>query len=351
MEENILLSIFVLMPLLIAFSAYNFFKKIVPRFKKYKFPKLVIGNLLCFLLLCSLIILGAEVYYRFIYDTTDSFGLTKVAKKWHMRHYKYNNYNVRDSVDYNPKLSGKRRITFFGDSFTAGHGINNVENRFANKIRKLRPEFEIHVMAGNGWDTAKQLGTMVELAQNGYEFDNVVLVYVLNDISDLVPEWSKILDRIYSIKPAFLFEYSYFFNILYFRSYSKIDPDVANYYGFVNDAYNSEIWDRQKQLLTSIKDGMDARGIKFSVIIFPFMHDIGEDYKYEEVHEKIDNFWKSLNVPYLDLLTVYKSYSSKQLVVNKNDAHPNKFAHSLASKAIDKFLHQSLVASPNISQK
>ena len=238
MEENILLAVFTLCPILTGLLIYLFVKKISSHIKKANWLKLIIGNILVFIFLCSLILLGGEIYYRFICDTTDSFGLTKVSIDWHKHHYKYNNYDVRDSVDYNPKLSGKPRITFVGDSFTAGYGVADVENRFANKIRKMRPDLEIHVFAGNGWDTVRQLATLIELSRNGYEFDNLVLVYNLNDISDSIEQWGQILNRIYSSKPSFLCKHSYFLNMLYCRYFAAHDPDASNYYGFVENAYN-----------------------------------------------------------------------------------------------------------------
>ena len=33
------------------------------------------------------------------------------------------------------------------------------------------------------------------MAKNGYQFDTVVLVYCLNDVADIIPEWQTILQR------------------------------------------------------------------------------------------------------------------------------------------------------------
>src|ERR1043166_10236465 len=99
-------------------------------------PRLAAGNALVFCFLCSLGFLGGEIYYRFIYDTTDSFNYTKVSRRWQARHYQKNAQTVRDNVNYQLRIPPvKRRITFIGDSFTAGHGVKNVEDRFANRNR------------------------------------------------------------------------------------------------------------------------------------------------------------------------------------------------------------------------
>ena len=81
-------------------------------------------------------------------------------------------------MDYSLELSGKRRITFIGDSFTAGHGVADVEERFVNQIRTMRPDLEIHAIARNGWDTSHEIDNLEKLWQLCYEFDQAVLVYV-----------------------------------------------------------------------------------------------------------------------------------------------------------------------------
>ncbi|MCH8330053.1 MAG: hypothetical protein IH946_01520 [Bacteroidetes bacterium] len=113
---------------------------------------IITWNLVMLLLILSVAFLGGETYYRFFVDTTDSFGLNMITKRWAERYYQFNNLQARDNIDYEMKIEpGKRRITFIGDSFTAGHGIKSVDNRFANIIRKTYSELEVHVLAGNGW--------------------------------------------------------------------------------------------------------------------------------------------------------------------------------------------------------
>jgi hypothetical protein len=337
MQENIMLTVFIVFPILTGLLLY-LFSKTTPYFKKAQWLRWIIGNIMVFVLLVSIVILCGEVYYRFIYDTTDSFGLTKTSIEWHKRHYNFNNYHVRDSINYTPKLSGKPRITFVGDSFTAGHGINDIENRFVNRIRKTRPKLEIHAIADNGWDTYKQFATLLKLSQQGYQFDTVVLVYVLNDISDLIPKWKQVIERIYYVEPGFIFEHSYFLNTLYYRFYVTIDPDISSYYSFVIDAYDGPVWQDHIKMLKSIKHGFDVRNVDFYVVTFPFIQALGKDYKYRDIHNKLGQFWNSLGAKHLDLLDIFETCPAKDLVVNKFDAHPNQQAHAMAAEAIIEFL-------------
>jgi hypothetical protein len=298
----------------------------------------MLGNLLVFVFLLSPILLIGEVYYRFFYDTTDSFGLTRVYSEWFSRHYHSNNYGMRDTIQYTLKPIGKKRITFLGDSFTAGHGVADVEDRFANRIRAMRPDLEIHVFAINGWDTDIEMVNLRKMKQDGYQTGQIVLVYTLNDIATLIPEWEAILDRIYSVQPGFLVRHSYFINTLYFRHFAASDPDISNYYGFVRSAYEGPLWEKQREQLTSIQSFLAEEGIDFCVVTFPFLQDIGPDYPYREIHKQLNDLWDRLGVPHLDLLAVYEKSRAEDLIVNRRDPHPNEFAHSIAAEEINKFL-------------
>lgn len=342
MEENLMLGAFVLFPILLGIVLYLYFSRIASHLRKIPWLHLMLGNLLVFVFLLSPILLFGEVYYRFFYDKTDSFGLTKVYSEWFRRHYHFNNYGMRDSILYTLKPIGKKRVTFIGDSFTAGHGVANVEDRFANRLRAMRPDLEIHVFAVNGWDTEIEMVNLQKMKQDGYQTDQMVLVYTLNDIADLIPEWGAILDRIYSMQTGFLVKHSYFVNTLYFCHFAASDPDISDYYGFVLKAYEGPLWEKQQEHLTLIKDFLAEEGIDFCVVTFPFLQEIGPDYPYREIHKRLDGFWKQLGVAHLDLLETYEQFRAEDLIVNRRDPHPNEYAHSIAAEEIGTFLKSQM---------
>jgi hypothetical protein len=344
MADNVLLALFVMLPAILGRFLFLFFRKSKQHQKKPRWSRLVVGNSLVFLFACSLILLSGETYFRFFNDTTDSFGLTKSTTRWFKRHFQYNSSGFRDSVTYTTTIApGKRRVTLIGDSFTAGHGVPNVEDRFANVIRSESPGWEVHILAQCGWDTGHQIPNFLGTERDNYQTDLVVLVYCLNDITDIVPEWQKIVQRIYpSSRPGFFFEHSYFLNTLYYRWKAVRDPDVSNYYQFVRDNYEGPIWEQQKQRLTYLRDTVHARGGQFLVVTFPFLHALGPDYEYQSIHQRLNKHWNELGVPHLDLQGVYKSSHPHEVTVNAHDAHPNEKAHAMAAKAIAVFLEKYL---------
>ena len=347
-NENIVIAIFVGALLASALGVYLFFVRMAyHRGTARGAIRLIVGNALILLVALSLVLVGGEIYFRFIYDGTDAFGLAKVNQAWLRRHYQLNDQGLRDSInDYPPAPPpGVRRITFIGDSFTEGHGIANVDDRFTNLIRAKYPQWQVHVFARGGLDTHAALTMLGTMAKRGYQFDTLVLVYNLNDIADLMPQWQDVSDRIWRHdKPGFIIQHSYFLNFVFYRVKAINDPDMSNYFQFLRGAYDAEspYWKRQAQLLSVFKEAMDVQGGRLLVVTFPFLHQLGEQYAFADAHARLEERWASLNVPHLDLLDTFAGQSPSEMTVNRFDAHPNEQAHAIAADAIGRFLEQHM---------
>jgi hypothetical protein len=304
------------------------------------------GNSLVLLLMLSILFLIGESFYRFVYDATDSFSQTRTSQRWFDRHFETNNAQVRDNENYIfNRRSSRPRFTFIGDSFTAGHGIANVEDRFTNRIRGAkRGAWEVHVFADVGRDTGEEIKLIPSLLQYNYDFDHVVLVYCLNDINDIVPQQQRIGERSSqpNRQPGFLVQHSFLINTYYFRLRARFDPEVSQYYDFVRAAYDGPIWEQQQERLKQFRDSCHNAGGRFSVVIFPFMHSLGPDNPYKPAHERLDHFCRENEVPYLDLLPTFEAHAGENLTVNRYDAHPNERAHAIAADAIREFLESQL---------
>ncbi len=340
-EENLTFAIFLAMPFIALVSLRIFFRRIKCDSGAVGWPRLLAGNGLVLLFLMSTAMLGAEIYYRFFYDTTDSLAFTKTSERWVQRHWRQNLVGSRDDVEYSPPLEpGRRRITFVGDSFTAGHGIKNVEDRFPNLLRHAHPDWDIQVFAAVGLDTGGELALMKKAFAKGFEPDQVVLVYCLNDIGDLLPADSDVNGKMlgHLNDSGWLVRNSYAANLWYFHYQAAQIPALKDYCSFLKDTYSGAYWEQQKERLKAFRDLIESHGGKLSVVTFPFLHALGTNYEYQPVHDKLSECWRELGVPELDLLSIYKSLPPKQVVVNPFDAHPNEYANKLAAEAIDQWL-------------
>lgn len=345
MNEELLFYVFLLAPpiageLLLLLWLFQHTRQ---RPAKLGWKRVLFFNALSIFALVMLAGLGGEMYYRYIYDTTDALAYTKVSKRWKKRYYVRNSAGFRDNIEYTTqRQSGKRRITFLGDSFTVGHGIKSVEDRFVNLIRAGHPEWEVHMFALLGIDTGQEIEVLKTMRSNrdGYELDQVVLVYCLNDIADLFKDWDATVSGIFSDqnRGGWLREHSYFFDTVYHRYKASHDPRIREYYSFVRDGYRGPQWPIQQARLRQLRDYVAANGGRLLVVTWPFLQLEGAHYEYQFVHDQLNQFWKQLGVPHLDLQPVFAAEPPVKTIVNRYDPHPNEYANRLAAQAIDQFL-------------
>ncbi len=325
------------------FIALVFIRKAIKSKGSTRKALFALWNLALTVFLFTVIFTIGESYFRFYVDTTDSFSINKLSQRWKARHYHYNNANCRDNVDYFNKIKeGKRRITIFGDSFTIGQGVKNVDDRFSNLLSTKLSNVEVHNVAKDGASSASQLLQFKESKEKGYELDIVILAYCLNDIDYLVEEAEPIYNRIHAFNKgmSLLEKQSYFINWLSFRYFAFNDPDLINYSDFVMDGYKGNSWKKHKTVLQNIARSVYEQNGRIMVVTFPFLQHSAENYPFHEIHTQLDDFWKSQNIPHLDLYKSFEPYLGKDLTVNRYDAHPNELSNKLAADEIAKFIHQ-----------
>jgi hypothetical protein len=344
-SDDMMLAVLLFLPVQFVFAAVLFFRHVRRCGAPPGWGRVLLGNALVLLCLVTFTLAVGEVYFRFVFDTTDSIAYTKASKRWLKRYYHRNKARLRDNVEYELAIApGSRRVSFLGDSFTAGHGIKDVEDRFSNRIRRQHPEWEIHVLAGNGMDTGGELGFLEGYTARGYQLDQVVLVYCLNDINDLLSDWMANMDEIANrvARRPLLCDDSYLLDTLYYRLVIARLPWIRSYFSYVREAYQGQKWEEQKQRLRTLRERVESQGGKLSVMTFPFFNALGPNYEYQFVHDKLNAFWREENVPHLDLLPVFQGMKPAEVTVNAFDAHPNERANALAADLLNPFLQDQL---------
>jgi hypothetical protein len=289
----------------------------------------------------TFVLVALETGFVLLYDATDSYNLAKVSQRWYARHVRLNNWGYRDDVNYTERIpAGRRRITFLGDSFTLGHGVADVENRFVNRIRKrvdttAPNHWQVYLLAQGGLDTRGQLTLLGDLARRGFATDVLVLVYCLNDVETLHENNRIIMGTILLTEPKnWLTRHAYLPNLLYYRLRHFGRPEVVGYFDWLADAYRGEIWTRQQAQLDAVRQWCRENRCDLVVVVFPFLHQLDADYPFAQAHRALGEYFSLHGVPYLDLLETMMNHRAEGLVVNRFDAHPNERAHALAADAI-----------------
>jgi len=348
LSENYLLGLFSLLPLLGAGLVFLFVQYHRTRKAAAGLGRVMVGNALVLIALLSPLPLCLEVYFRFIYDETDSVICTKLSRRWLERYFHLNTAGFPDSVQYvQRKQPGRRRVTLVGDSFAAGYGVKRLEDRLVGRLRQSRPEWEVHLLARPGADTGQHLEFLTNYFRDGFDADEVVLIYYLNDVTDLPGNWNQAL-RMQTPKPGiawrWLSENSYFANLIYHRLWICRHPDYKyeNYCSYVLKGYQGKPWEIQKRRLQALRDLVQSHGARLSVVTFPSVHAIGPEYHFTSIHTQLSQFWLDMNVAHLDLLGTFDGYSGDQLIVNEFDVHPNELAHRVAAADIEDFLQNQI---------
>ncbi len=292
---------------------------------------------------CLLLVLAEGLFFRFA-DLSDSFANSNSGRLWFSRHVRENNWGYRDDVDYTFRPApGKQRIVFLGDSFTLGHGVRDVEDRFANRIRRRLEQaapgrYEVYALCYPGWSTRREGALLGRLPRTGFRAEWIVLAYVPNDAIDL-PELVE-LDRqniaaMARLQPrAWILRNSYLPNFLYFRLRVMRAPEVRDYYDWARRGFESPHWEQHRADLSHLPSLSARLGARFAVVTFPFLHGLGPDYAYADAHRKLDALWQAQRVPHVDLREIFGRHAPADLMVSRFDAHPNPLAHRLAAEEI-----------------
>ena len=298
-------------------------------------------NVMLLAFLGAAVMTGAETWYRFFVDRTDCAAPMLIAERWHKRHYQFNDQGYRDNINYDLPIKANRRITVLGDSFTAGAGVEDVDDRFANLLRQRLHETEVHVLGTNGHSTYNHYQTVQKLRDMQYPTNTVLLAYMMNDVAYCAPSVHDSFRNFHEFNYGlnYVQRNSYFINMLSYRWFAATDPDLRDYFPRLREAYEGECGQENLWVLQQMKQELAAQGIDLVVVTFPFMQAL-DDYYFRAAHAQLNAFWKAEGVPHLDLLPLYESIGFDALVVNEWDAHPNEYAHELTATAIQEFMER-----------
>jgi hypothetical protein len=326
------------LPAALALATLAFFRRLRGR-ERVGFGGLAAGNLLLALTLCTALLLAFEIHLRFFYDASDGDNRTRVSKRWFERHWRDNSFGVRDEVDYALRPTpGRRRISFVGDSFTAGHGVANVAARYPNLLRARHPDWEVHALAIPGLETPEETKLLRDLVARGYFLDVVVLEYYVENVGRFVPElreYFRALERPMPQPLRFLMEHSFAFDTFAYRAQTRWMYASGYWSGVYARAFAGEPWRAQQVAFDRFQKLVERNGGAFAVVTFPTLAGVEGR---RAMLERIDAFWGSRGVPHLDLLPVFEPHAARELVANPHDAHPSELAHRLAADAVERFL-------------
>ena len=280
------------------------------------------------------ILIALEWSFAYLFVQSDGVGFTLASKRWFYENWNpINSYGYRD---YEPEWKDKL-IFVVGDSFVAGHGIKNINDRFSNILsKKLGNSWCVTILAQNGWDPQDYIKA---LTSHEKKPDVILVSYFINDIQSSasingikMPQLSNAPNR--WIRP--FVDYSYLFNWIYWRVY-RGEIGSASFQEYLKRAYTDDnVWKTHTQELNALIAYANQTDAKIVFIIWPFLKDVtGSIY----ITSKIFKYLDSKGVMAINLSKHFEKRDPETLIVNAMDAHPN----AAVNAEISQLLYEALL--------
>lgn len=280
-----------------------------------------LSTTLCALLSCFLLLEFLASAF-FIYSDGSSFTLA--SKRWVEKYWRpINSLGFRDHEHDAATLANTNVLFIAGDSFVAGHGIDDISERFSGLLAEALGEtWSVVVLAQNGWDTEKAYEAI-----RGYPVlpDRVIVSYYYNDIEGACKKNGYERPKRAIRKPdnfllRFLVDNSYLVNSLYWRTYRWEDL-TSIYWDYRVMCFNdAEVWESHREELLKIVDFARSADAHLAFLIWPKLDNVAES---QQLTSKLGMFLENQEVKVLDLGDRFLGRDPAQLMVNRMDAHPN----------------------------
>ena len=312
------------------------------------------------LMALMILFLVLEVVFMFIPRSYGSGEPENLSERlWFAKYWRTNTYGYRDA-EINPEEDKKKfKIMILGDSFVAGHGIKDPEQRFSNLLQKKLPEkYRVFNLGLNGADTQAEFDKLTHFPLKP---DLLILAHYVNDIERVSRKKNNALlfekRKSYSQKAEIiapplvktLIRNSYLFNYFYYKfatgvkifsnkkrkpatkEYMLSDGNKNNYQSFYlrKDMFQEHLNNLYRFVLLGRQEN-----IPLLVLLFPEAWDETIDYSETYINKPIRKFFNEQGIQVLDTYSLFKELPVYERVINNTDAHPSVVVNQKIADAL-----------------
>lgn len=269
-------------------------------------------------------------------------------------------YQVRSGLDVPAAKSARHRVLFLGDSFTSGSGVPDSSNVFVSRIEAILNQGSgtaDTVWCFNGGIAGSLTHAWLNLFQSVEDVldpELVVAVFFLRDGQTRTVTSEEIrkvrADLIQRDRSTSWRRFALFRRVA--DQLSHADPIGEEHLrtmaeGYFGGAADVEEWKNAQLNLLEIRKRAEARGARFSLVIFPVLFGLErEPYVLGDVVEEIQGFGRSFGIDTFSLLPAFEGKSDYSLWVAATDQHPNPDGHAIAAAALAPFIRDRLQPQP-----
>lgn len=342
MAHTILITLVVILPLLAVLLFIKWRRR----------PSKIRSLILRFTLfgISSLLMFAALEYYFYHYvNMSDGFGYTLSASNWRNRFGSVpkNSWGMRDVEHSVGSMATKKKLYVVGDSFTAGHGINNHSDRYANIVAtELGSDWEMILIAKGGWATRRQLSEFAEVqtAINdpvSTSSDIVIWQYYLNDIEDAGIAAGIEKPSIYVTAPRLLrplVDHYHAANFAYWSMFRRFSTRelLGSYLRFITDCFDDSMaWNLHQRELREIVELAERRSAqqqrRMIVVVYPNLMDISGT---RGMSDRVVEYFQSHDITVINMADVLNGRPVEEITVNPFDGHANEAVNRLLAEKL-----------------
>ncbi|MCS6836558.1 MAG: hypothetical protein NZ750_11130 [Anaerolineae bacterium] len=305
-------------------------------------PMLVFSSLTVTLVL-------VEALMRATFVFSDNYGFSLMNARWFNENWKpinalgYRDYELSDAAP------GRTRVLVVGDSFAAGHGIDDIAQTFPHVMgRELGQDYTVNVVAKPGWNTNHEWDALQSYPMTP---DLLVLAYYVNDITHLVADrYEAQIQQIYPLAPFPLnsfVDHFYLPNFLYWHVWGQIvRRGNALFNDLILQPYADEaIWAEQAEWLGRFVSYARDHHIPLVVIVWGAMN--APDASALAV-QRVADYFAQQGATVVRMDDYLSDLSVAQRVVNPFDAHPSVLVHERAGLALAEAVRQLVQKGTNL---
>jgi hypothetical protein len=290
----------------------------------------------------------SDIAFMFI-PRSNGVGFSWSSRIWFKWYWKpLNSFGYRDTE---PDTS-KRLFLFVGDSFTAGHGTKDVNDRFSNIFQKISNPIFHNIQSVNigkrGSDTREEFFLLENfLRDSKIKPEYIILQYFGNDIEPVahdmgfkyagVTDGFVPYDDINKLGKFFVLG-SYTINYFYW-----LFPHIKGegYLDYLSLAYaNENIFNQHKKDLLQFKNYCSLKKIPLVIVIFPLLENVKES---KNIYINcLSKFFEESKISFIDLSDVVERIPPKDRIVNNNDQHPGLITNKEVANALLSYFRNKL---------
>lgn len=287
------------------------------------------ANVLIMILVFFVIFAFIEVTMRFTTIAPDGFAVTLQFRTWYDRYYHpLNEFGYRA---YEPREAGEgqQSVLIVGDSYAAGHGIDDIDDVFAYQTQEiLGDDYVVNLNAGIG--ISPNIPEFV--APYPVQPNILVLSHFINDIEHTgIPGIETYEEFAPNPLQAWFAGRYFLFSFLYWH-YVVGPQMVSNYANELLAAYENEAkWTAHQARLQEFVDWTNEQEAELVVIVWPTLNDLELSL---EANRRVEEFFHSQGATIVPIRPVLERLSVEERMINDFDAHPSLRVHGLIAEVL-----------------